>query len=39
MPQEDVSDESLHQQLSDAMAVEGHNISECYYSCLANITV
>jgi len=39
MPHEDVSDESLHQQISDAMAVEGHNISECRYSCLLNITV
>lgn len=39
MPHEDVSDESLHQQISDAMAVEGHNISECRYSCLATITV
>lgn len=39
MPHEDVSDESLHQQISDAMAVEGHNISECRYSCLATVTV
>jgi hypothetical protein len=39
MPHEDVSDESLHQQISEAMAVEGHNISECRYSCLATVTV
>jgi len=39
MPHEDVSDESLHQQISDAMAVERHNISECRYSCLATVTV
>ena len=39
MPHGDVSDESLHQQISDAMAVEGHNISECRYSCLATVTV
>jgi len=39
MPHEDVSDESLHQQISDAMAVEGHNVSECRYSCLATVTV
>ena len=39
MPHEDVSDESLHQQISDAMAVEGHNISECRYSCLPTVTV
>lgn len=39
MPHEEVSDESLHQQLSDAIAAEGHNITECRYSCLANVTV
>jgi len=39
MPHEDVSDESLHQQISEAMAVEGHNVSECRYSCLATVTV
>ncbi|MDG5467089.1 M17 family peptidase N-terminal domain-containing protein [Deltaproteobacteria bacterium IMCC39524] len=39
MPHEDVSDDSLHQQIIDAMAVEGHNISECRYSCLATVTV
>ncbi|TNF50447.1 MAG: hypothetical protein EP304_02455 [Deltaproteobacteria bacterium] len=39
MPHEDVSDESLHQQISEALVVEGHNISECLYSCLATVTV
>ena len=39
MPHEDVSDESLHQQISEAVAVEGYNISECLYSCLATVTV
>jgi hypothetical protein len=39
MPHEDVSDESLHQQICDAMAIEGLNLSECRYSCLANVTV
>ena len=39
MPHDDVSDDSLHQQISEAMAVEGNNISECRYSCLVNVTV
>lgn len=39
MPHEDVSDESLHQQISEALVVEGHNISDCLYSCLATVTV
>lgn len=39
MSHEDVSEESLHQQISDAMAVEGRNVSECRYSCLATVTV
>jgi len=39
MPHEDVSDESLHQQIIDAMAVEGHNVLDCRYSCLATVTV
>jgi hypothetical protein len=39
MPHEDVSDDSLHQQISEAMVAEGHNVSECRYSCLATITV
>ncbi len=39
MSHEDVSEESLHQQISDAMAVEGRNVSECRYSCLATVMV
>jgi hypothetical protein len=39
MPHEDVTEESLHQQVSDAMTAEGSHISKCRYSCLATVTV
>ena len=39
MPHEEVSGGSLHQQISDALSVEGKKISACSYSCEQTVTV
>ena len=39
MPHEDVTEDALYEQVSQALMVNGASFTECRYSCLATVTV